>query len=962
MWSKSALPIFIVLLVLAVNVSAYPYTIPYYAFNETISSFDTLIPSFETDAICINQQSAKSSMSGSLFSLTSTFTGAGFGNPTSGTLLNQNTFTCKNIGSNIILSPLNGIYEGFHTVSFTASSGNVTLTQLYNCTESDFYFNNSINSTTDLDTYGNVVNRYQDYQTSLQDNTTITGKITEANFNDCTDIEIQTSPYFTQSLATTSASALDRQAQFFYPFNTSAGKIIYNISTDAPYITCLDACIEDIGASVHLFLVNMETGDYETLGTQSVDCSGGATISNNFEGVIRLTSALKESMYAFVMVVNFDDSVGCGGASRSFTMKEPEYVDYDVFVYRADFECSQWSECVDSSQTRTCVDPMGIAENEIEFRACFESANFSVDLGFELFKREALDTFVCNKNWFFCGNNLNLTPTYTPSGWYLSRSYATNIYGITGALENFCTRANIPNVLEGSFSLKCWTLPSGDEQPLPVTIGAGDDVICGSFNETRVPEVEGLFNESLFVSANISFINPFVQLKWAVKRCDEAPEQYTYGDCLGCCGDKCYGDCNVTPIASYTVKMADIGERRTDYVNYDYNFFNHLDQNKTDAVKNAQDGSYSTVIMDLDGGDYGNLSLILPQNFTDNMTLGLFIRPFDGIAINKEVYITDVTGADVYGQFTTSGSFVAWSWRNITLSGIPADTNRIFISDGLGVASSFKVSFDKIVVEEFDTFIEISTLFEFSETLNQSVLGWSRRIMDLTTAGIVPDHNYTIGFTFNNPVESSTSNCLYIDGVKGAYTTSTITPEECVSDCGGTDNLNYFQRQLVQGSCLEVETINDYRCTGATQGATAFCIDDILHYFIDDLDTWDKLTCTFDCNEARCLSQEEAEAISQGATITTGGEQLTDELIDAIQSRLFWALVIILCVTLPIMLTVAMFTKDGKATFFTAIIIAIMLTVFFSAINPPWIPIEYMALIVLVCVLGAVALLKDVFT
>ena len=195
----------------------------------------------------------------------------------------------------------------------------------------------------------------------------------------------------------------------------------------------------------------------------------------------------------------------------------------------------------------------------------------------------------------------------------------------------------------------------------------------------------------------------------------------------------------------------------------------------------------------------------------------------------------------------------------------------------------------------------------------------------------------------------------------------------CESQCNGTQRIQASRTPT--GSCFFFTQENSPLCTDsetsqAIDNQETHCADSsTLNTFIEKIGDFDSIKCQegFVCspfpvefgNPGSCITEAEAE---QGATDSIGGQELTNELIEATQSRLFWAIVIILVITLPIMLTVAMFTKDGNATFFTAIIIAIIVTVFFSALDPPWIPLEYMALIVLVCVLGAVALLKDVIS
>ncbi len=883
-----ALSVFIVSLLAISTASANNYDVTNYVSSTSGSPLEVEGLSIALDD-CNLRLNDIASVNGSNFNYKTTYyspdgTIAGLG----AQYTNQDTFVCKNMGFINEDTSLDGIYEGKIDITHTGTTDKITLGSNYQCTTTENYLDILIDSD-EPDSYGNVVNRFM-VESAGEGNLSAIQRAYDSNYNSC-DSELTTASFTSRSGASSSTTKIDKTVVFYYPFNSSSGIASYNISLFNNTDELLDGsenCVPgplDAYSNVHLFLVDVEAETYQTEYTEQADCSPDCIIGGSGQYLTgNLTNLETDKLYFLVLYVNYDDGTG-GACSRDYVIYEPETVKINVFVYDANYVCGEWSECEDGVRVRNCEDPDEIAPDIVEPQVCFEISDITIDLGFEEFSEVADDTFICEKNWGLCdtifGQRLETTTTYTPTGWYLSRNYATSVGGVTAALENYCTKE--PDGDTGDYSLKCWSLPSGDEQPLEIEIGAGDDVYCGVYNTTRVPRVEGFFNGSLYIAYNLSLASPYIKLEWAHKKCSSAPIQYDYGDCFGCCGTKCYGDCNQTPTGEYKLIIADIGEGRTDYVEYDYNFTNHAGTNKTDAVAEANDLSYATVTHDWDASQWGTITLI-DANFTDNITIAMFVQPNTP---SKTVYITDLAGTTVYGSFDAGGSIVDWNWRNVTLSNVGVGVDNVYLHDGNGVASSFQVKYDKIVVEEYDTFIYVDTLVDDYVNITQE--GWSPQRLDLSNLGIIVGHNYTVAFVFEPKYESTTSNCVLIDSVRGAYNPTVITEEQCITNCSGLDRVI---RTWLNNACKESYVTNHPDCTGAEAGEN-FCVGDTLH-FLDEEGNWDTLECNYRCADGECMSQEEYEEylLQQQGT----ERQTTDEMLESAGALLFqlftWALII----------------------------------------------------------------------
>jgi hypothetical protein len=520
------------------------------------------------------------------------------------------------------------------------------------------------------------------------------------------------------------------------------------------------------------------------------------------------------------------------------------------------YVCGDWSECVEGRESRICIDSNGLQPQNIEQRECFITPSIGVSLGFEDFFVSPEDTFMCGKSWGLCLDQLYLKDSSLPKDWYLERTYATELFGTTASLENFCEGSSETS-FKGSKSLKCWSLPPSSGQPLPVSTFLGDDVTCGDYNQTREPEVVGLFNESLFIAYNVSFATPYVNLRWATKKCSSAPIQYKYGNCFGCCGDKCYGDCNQTPTGWYKIKMADVGEGIYGYQQYPYTamrYSPYLEPTTLDYTTSASSVDSDTTIINLnyaEEGEYTTLTLN-EGNFTEDMVIAFYINP---TIFNTDVpvYLTDITGTVIYGSFVTPSSIFAWDWRNVTLQNLTfSPTNIIYIhepADNNPASVQFYV--DYISIETFEHFVEVETLFEFDE---EATADWSQKMLDLTNLGIVPNHNYTIGFKISPQYETTASNCLYFDDVAGTYTETTVSV--CESYC---DGYTQYEAREYGDICLYTIIENAPKCRGVSEEERydSFCEGTTLNYFDNSTGFWYQLQNATECVEAEEAPSEE---------------------------------------------------------------------------------------------------------
>lgn len=559
----SILTALIFLVIGIANVGAYTYQVPFYTFNDTPSPLRVYGLGMNTTKSCKTQLEAISSLSGADFSATSTFYSPDGVNIGSLSLTHQNSFTCRTLGNPSTTSSLNNIYEGYVYLLHTATAGNTTLTTTHSCTTSDYYFNISVNTTAYADSYGSVPNRFGEDLNTLVSNSSVLDNIYKSNYYNC-ESDVKPSSYITDSGSTTLVVNLDDEIVLYYPFNSSAGKIIYSFNSTQPVVQCAEVCVSTaIIGEAYLFLVDVEEETSVLLHSNTVNCAGSASIAGRYSGI--LPALEKDKLYAFVYILRFDDDhLACGGASRSYTLREPETFDIDVFVYRpVEWVCTDWSDCIGGLKTRTCTDPDGIADPEIESEICeiIELENYT--LGFEDYYTE---NFVhrCYADWqittgcFYLMENVSVD---RPKDWIVVDPAIGKQYFLSMTSE-WAT--------EGTRSVKLWFIPPKDGEPTDPT-NPVPAFRCGNISTGKIPQIYRGINDSFFISKNITFPATNMMLTFDTKKCDEQVRQHyglqtLFG--IQLCPEQCYAqNCSTEPLGRYYFNIIDTNTSQSLLVN-----------------------------------------------------------------------------------------------------------------------------------------------------------------------------------------------------------------------------------------------------------------------------------------------------------------------------------------------------------------------------------------------------------
>ena len=661
---------------------------------------------------------------------------------------------------------------------------------------------------------------------------------------------------------------------YYYPFTTGAiGDFNYNLSCGTSFdIYCWSNNAEPYTLQTEGWLI------YEYANPLSITLLGGSIVNGNIP-------LLANTEYV-LMYYNTQEMP----QSVTYKAYAPDFANFEVYAYEPDYSiCGEWTECEDGEQRRVCEDANEIEDPIFEYRACTLPFIADVYLGFEEFTKEDNAKWFCEKGTF-CLNVLTTIDAYTPVGWEIFRTSSTNANtGQTAYLENFDAKID-GDASEGSSSLSLWSIPIKEFEPIPFDSGTGDIITCGNYTKARFPEVYTFYNESLFIAYNITFDSPYAQIVYDVKKCSEPPVQWDYSGFLGC-GIECYGNCDIEPKGLYGVRVVDIGEGIENYQNYAFKFFGVNGINWTSTVLY---NDYFTTSQTHDFNALPNPKKVRIEmqgiyNFTNDTIVTLIFDPVD---LNKILYITNLAGTVIYGQFNTGLNAVGKNIRKINLNNVPYGTKSVYIHDGVGVTGTIVILYDQVKVETWDTFPTYDIIYD---TTRNSINEWTTREIDFSLLENLFEvgKNYTIAFGIKSSEYTSTSTCIYLDNVRVTYRSDV---EDCSSKCNPESLRDYKEAVLEDGVCTYTIYENDYRCTGEDEETTEFC-DGTTWVYLDSYNNWQEILNSSLC--ADVITEEEQLQTEIRGLFDEGLKLVGVELTDTQYFLLAFLLGVIIVISIP---------------------------------------------------------------
>ena len=613
--------------------------------------------------------------------------------PITSTLTGVQNTDCRSWGETVMATATrnvtNGLYENGITYSQSASSGYVTTKTKYLCDASGYYANFSITNVGDSANKC-LWRRRTDTIISGTFRHTAWNNLLISEYNICGDLSAWIKDSCTQTVSGP-VGGYTMTSQYTYPFNSSGGIVQYSFT--APYAVLVSSLT--CNADYWIDLLDVSTGVITNYKHDGYTCSGAGYLtrpmftSSSLSGTLPLA---KDRLY--VWIITFGIAGGVPPAWTATTI-QPNLT-MSIYTYHPDFVCGAYSDCINGSQWRNCVDNNHIAGDEIQTQSCFEFPTQQTYLGFDTF--DTVNVWYCSQGSLIpsnCPRLPILRQRKVPSDWTRGGYFATDtLSGLSGWIEDYVDVSESfyypPDSGSIETSLKMWYLPRKTFLPVFVEnyTGSGyDRVIC---NETTLGQMGTVYrddiNSSFWVARNITAVSPYMTLSYRVRNCDSVETQTTGGfacweACIltGTCTDA--GVCNSTGIDQYSwngcpeVPKSTIGVRLRDISSGSYPVY----YSQAVSTDNFNLGYYEDAINNMNLSHIYELTFAVPPNggVEDQSAYCVYV---DDVNINfrNEPIACTASGCDPTQDYNNDG---VKDYTYITATPRTADSCNIQVSE-----------------------------------------------------------------------------------------------------------------------------------------------------------------------------------------------------------------------------------------------------------------------------------------
>lgn len=580
---------------------------------------------------CVQSMEVRGSISGSGVDYSNEFFSPNRTLIATGGEIGVDAFNCRIFGGHSDISTtntgVNGMYEaGVETIT-TGSSGFVWVESRITC-DTGYFTNLIFERGGDIDDKGYLPNSY------ISLNGTANHPLTSFvdDFKVCDSInDAHVLPTPTSSLGC-SGNTLCTEILAF-PFNSSdAGNI--EITANVNY-KCHNNSITSGTKIPKLELVKFsDLSTIEIINMGLSNCSL-TTPANNIFNISKTILGLDPNEL-YLLVFYASKSFGGGtGFVDEFFMEMPDLVNISIDSRVADFVCGEWSECINQSQIRVCIDQsIHNFPNRIEARSCADFEDYDLlILGFEDIG-ETIEILECKKNAWTCVSSPETVTIELPLGWNATILEVND----SGVFKKARIIAELTSdeAYDGLRSLEINYNPPKIDQVIEDGGGASP-AICGNTTEGDIPQVFTNNMTNTIVSENFTFPSVYPALSWAVKISPESRLQYDV-DFFGAnpfCDPKtlCYGNCNATVQGDYIVSLIELNEFGNATVDTIFRFFGTSSDNWNIITADLTDANIKT------GTQYRILIMANPDDQYDIRPYRMFFDTFSIVSLSQPITV-----------------------------------------------------------------------------------------------------------------------------------------------------------------------------------------------------------------------------------------------------------------------------------------------------------------------------------
>lgn len=318
----------------------------------------------------------------------------------------------------------------------------------------------------------------------------------------------------TQFVAGASAINARGQKAYYLVFNSANGDVYYDV--DYGVNTGFGSgASQNINTDTVLYNLNDPSNQVTLCST--VTCSGTYTLPKNELWVFMTTY-----FHTFNANVGVDGSANFSNPINNFS----------IDVYEPDYLCSEYSDCVNSTRSRICVDQGGIESDLLQTDSCVGFYEEET-IGFE--ESTEYNIIECKKLGFNCLSYVNNITVELPTNWTSVIGTVNNSdTGNEQELAQHFMEMSTEHAVDGFKSLKMWYIPPIPDQ-IDQTDYATGQVACNNATGGQVPQIYGDV-EQVIVFKDIEFPASYSRLNWSVRKMDSPYKQYEVADTFNISG------------------------------------------------------------------------------------------------------------------------------------------------------------------------------------------------------------------------------------------------------------------------------------------------------------------------------------------------------------------------------------------------------------------------------------------
>lgn len=398
-----------------------------------------------------------------------------------------------------------GYFESRFTYTQSATGGYVNTLARYQCSvdDSDHYARFTVPNTTDA--RKNCLWRVRTNNGGNDRATWITSL--ENNYGLCKDTSDWESAGCSSVLENAGGAST---LQYIYPFNASGGTVNYSFTNSSLVMT------QTPSSNYYIHLLNLDTGET----TQMHTTARGGTATAVYDAFSGTQTLSEDTMYLWIITYVATDAI-----PWEVTEVHLPVLDMEIYVFNPVYVCGSYTECINGTKSRVCVDSLGEASDRIDTTVCELGVIENATIGFE----ESVDVTVttCRPHWNVITGVFGLLGLWqcehVPTNVTSERPKDWTVSGDSIYFNRDFMKFTTEWATEGTRSLKLWTIPMKEHG----VYFESPNVVCTNTTNTEFPILErNISNSSMSVGFNVTFPATNMRLSMDVSKCYGQPLQH----------------------------------------------------------------------------------------------------------------------------------------------------------------------------------------------------------------------------------------------------------------------------------------------------------------------------------------------------------------------------------------------------------------------------------------------------